>query len=48
MVEKYIDAEGLAVGIDHYGVSAPANEVYKHFGITAERIVEGALVILAK
>ena len=46
--QKYIHAEGLAIGIDQYGVSAPADEVYKHFGITVERIVEGALAIFAK
>ena len=43
---KYVGLEGAAVGIDTFGESAPAAELYRHFGITAERIVERTLEVL--
>jgi transketolase len=30
------------VGIDSFGASAPAGELYKHFGITVDAVVEAA------
>lgn len=40
--ERYIGFEGKAIGIDTFGESAPAEELYKHFGITTEKVVEAA------
>jgi transketolase len=43
---KYVGLEGAVVGIDRFGESAPAGELYAHFGITAEALVaavEGTL-----
>ncbi|VCU70594.1 Transketolase 1 [Pigmentiphaga humi] len=37
---KYVGLEGEVVGIDSYGESAPAGVLFKHFGFTAERVVE--------
>ena len=36
---KYVGLRGKVIGLDTFGESAPAPEVYKHFGITAENIV---------
>ena len=36
---KYVGLEGKVIGIDTFGESAPAPEVYKHFGITTENVV---------
>jgi transketolase len=36
---KYVGLDGRVVGIDTFGESAPADQVYKHFGITAENVV---------
>jgi transketolase len=36
---KYIGLEGIAIGIDSFGESAPAGVLYKHFGITVEAVV---------
>ncbi|HKY00965.1 MAG TPA: transketolase [Burkholderiales bacterium] len=36
---KYVGLEGGVVGIDRYGESAPAPELFKFFGITAEAVV---------
>jgi transketolase len=41
--ERYIGDEGVAVGIDHYGASAPADVLYREFGITAENVANCAL-----
>ena len=37
---KYVGLEGAVVGIDRFGESAPAPELFKHFGFTAEKVVQ--------
>ena len=37
---KYVGLAGKVVGIDTFGESAPAPDVFKHFGITAENLVK--------
>jgi transketolase len=37
--ERYIGRGGLAVGLDRFGASAPAEDLFKRFGFTAEAIV---------
>ena len=37
---KYIGMHGKAIGVDTFGESAPAGEVYKAFGVTAENVVK--------
>lgn len=37
--ERYIGPRGLAVGLDRFGASAPAEDLFKRFGFTAEAIV---------
>lgn len=37
---KYIGLEGIFVGMEGFGASAPAHELFQEFGITAEAIVE--------
>lgn len=41
--ERFVGAEGTVIGTDTFGESAPYQELYKHFGITVERIVEAVL-----
>jgi transketolase len=38
--ERYAGDEGAIVGIDRFGASAPAEEIFQAFGITAERLTE--------
>jgi transketolase len=38
--DKYIGAEGKFVGMSTFGASAPFNQLYDHFKITADHIVE--------
>ncbi|HEX2649031.1 MAG TPA: transketolase [Burkholderiales bacterium] len=35
---KYVGLEGAVVGLDRFGESAPAPEVFKHFGFTPENV----------
>ncbi len=35
---KYVGLEGGVVGIDRYGESAPAGELFEHFGFTADNV----------
>jgi transketolase len=36
--ERYIGSDGLSFGIDSFGASAPASDLFEHFGLTAEAI----------
>ncbi|MGH1403113.1 MAG: transketolase [Alphaproteobacteria bacterium] len=38
--DRLIGGHSIFIGMDGFGASAPANELYKHFGITAEKIIE--------
>jgi transketolase len=38
--DKYVRPHGGFVGMAGFGASAPAGELYKHFGITAENVVQ--------
>jgi transketolase len=38
--ERYIGSEGIFIGMPGFGASAPAKDLYKHFGITAEKVAE--------
>jgi transketolase len=40
--ERWIGNEGIAVGLDHFGASAPYKKIFRHFHITPERIVDEA------
>jgi len=41
--DSLIGNDGIFVGMNGFGASAPYKELYAHFGITAEAIVEKAL-----
>lgn len=38
--ESFIGEEGVFIGLDDFGLSAPAKDLYQHFGLTSARIVE--------
>jgi transketolase len=38
--DKWIGPDGTFVGMETFGESGPAKEVYEHFGITAQRVAE--------
>lgn len=38
--EKYVGLDGDIIGMDGFGASGPAGELYKYFGITVEEIID--------
>ena len=45
---QYVGLDGAVVGIDTFGASAPADQLYAHFGITADAVVDAARRVLAR
>ena len=45
--DRWLGARGRFVGMNGFGASAPAGDLYKHFGITAEAVAAAALQTLA-
>ncbi|AUH53035.1 transketolase [Chromobacterium sp. ATCC 53434] len=43
---KYVGLEGEVVGIDHFGESAPAAQLFKEFGFTVESVVAKTRAVL--
>jgi transketolase len=41
--ERYTGLHGLRIGIDRFGASAPAPDLYEHFGFTAPKITSRVL-----
>ena len=37
--QRYTGLNGLNIGLDRFGASAPAEDLFKRFGFTAEAIV---------
>jgi transketolase len=46
--DKWIGPDGAFVGMETFGESGPAKEVYAHFGITAERVASLGRELLAR
>jgi transketolase len=46
--DPIIGSDGIFIGMDSFGASAPYADLYRHFGITAERAAEAALNRLKK
>ncbi|MBQ7242050.1 MAG: transketolase [Firmicutes bacterium] len=45
---KYVGLDGAVISMDTFGASAPAKELFKRFGFTADNVVETALKVLDK
>ena len=43
---KYVGLDGKAIGIDSFGASAPAGELFDKFGFTVGKIVDEAMSLL--
>ena len=41
-------SEGIVIGIDRYGASAPGEEIMKNFGFTAEHVTSAALLLMGR
>lgn len=40
---RWVGNEGTSIGLDRFGESAPWKDLYEHFGLTADRVVEVAV-----
>jgi transketolase len=45
--QKYVGLAGKVVGIDTFGESAPAAEVFEDFGITTENVIRAVEAVAA-
>lgn len=45
---KYVGLDGEALGMDHYGASAPAEILFKEFGFTSQAVADAAKRVLEK
>lgn len=43
---RFVGLDGKALGIDHFGASAPAAILFKEFGFTAENVVKAAKEVI--
>jgi transketolase len=39
---RWVGTNGIVIGIDRYGASAPFERIYAEFGLTVEKVVEAA------
>jgi transketolase len=46
--ERYVGTQGRVVGIDRFGASAPAEVLYREFGLTAENVAAQARMAIAE
>jgi transketolase len=44
---KYVGLEGAVVGLDRFGESAPAGDLFKHFGFTPENVSKAVRSLLS-
>jgi len=40
--ERWLGPDGIFIGMSGFGASAPAEDLFRHFGITAEAVVAAA------
>jgi len=43
---RFVGLQGRVIGLDRFGESAPANELFEHFGFTADNVVAVAKNVL--
>jgi transketolase len=43
---KYVGLDGRVIGLDRYGESAPAGDLFRHFGFTAEAVARAVKEVL--
>ncbi len=46
--EHYVGLEGMVVGMESFGASAPASVLYEKFGITAEQVIKAAKELIRR
>ena len=44
--DRWVGPEGAIVALDRFGLSAPAERIFEHFGFTAEHVADVARRVL--
>lgn len=45
--ERWVGGRGSVMGLDRFGASAPYQEIYRHVGLTVERLIETAREVMS-
>jgi transketolase len=45
---RWVGSDGIVIGIDHFGASAPYADIYKGLGLTVDKLVEAARGLVAR
>jgi transketolase len=45
---KYVGLDGDVIAIDRFGASAPYEQIYRRFGLTAENVADRAMRLLGR
>lgn len=45
---RWIGEKGIALGIDHFGASAPADVLFREFGFTPERVIDAVREVVKR
>jgi len=46
--QRWVLPNGVALGLDRFGASAPYQRIYEELGLTAEKVVEAALEVMGR
>ncbi|WP_457652025.1 transketolase [Rhodocaloribacter sp.] len=44
--DRYVGPKGRVIGVNRFGASAPYKEIFEHYGLTVEHVVEETLALL--
>jgi transketolase len=45
---RWVGPDGIVIGLDHFGASAPGPRLFQEFGITTEHLVQAAKSLVAR
>ncbi len=45
---RWVGGDGVVIGLDHFGASAPYQKLYEEFGITAAHLVDAVKTLIAR
>jgi transketolase len=45
---RWVGCDGIAIGLDRFGASAPYQTLFKELGITSDKLVQAAKSLLGK
>jgi transketolase len=46
--QRFVGDDGIVIGLDHYGASAPYQRIYQEFGLTADHVVRAGLELTGR